>query len=204
MESETLELVNDAYTLAIFDNKKILFRINQAFLDRSPDQKEALLATHQCRDHGVIIDNCATCHLRYDGSSGSQSINTPEGTFPFQFDGKKCYFQIRKPSDDDFANYQIVELTSSQPFEPVLRRTSTRLQKQDSGEISTWRANLGYPTYEVTRDTLANTTQMVKTLQSETREYLQDYHKTRIHALCPLQIDDVMYSDTFFASITSI
>ena len=38
MGSTTLELVSDAYTLVTLnDNSKVLFKINQCFLDKNPD-----------------------------------------------------------------------------------------------------------------------------------------------------------------------
>jgi hypothetical protein len=45
---------------------------------------------------------------------------------------------------------------------------------------------------------------MVQTLQAETREYLRDHYKTRVWALRPRRINDVCYSDTFFAAVLSI
>ena len=45
---------------------------------------------------------------------------------------------------------------------------------------------------------------MVQTLQAETRKYMRDHYKTRVLSLRPHRINDVMYSDTFFASIKSI
>ena len=44
--------------------------------------------------------------------------------------------------------------------------------------ILQWRAYLGHLTFAVTKDVLENTRQMVKTLKSETRKYLKDYHRT--------------------------
>ena len=70
--------------------------------------------------------------------------------------------------------------------------------------MSTWRARLGYPTFEVTKATLDHTTNFVQTLQAETREYMKDHFKTRVWALRPRRINDVCYSDTFFSSICSI
>ena len=45
---------------------------------------------------------------------------------------------------------------------------------------------------------------MVQTLEAETREYMRDHLKTRVWALKPKRIDDVMYAHTFFSSIVSI
>ena len=45
---------------------------------------------------------------------------------------------------------------------------------------------------------------MVQTLQAESREYMRDHYKTRVWALRSHRINDVMYSNTFFASIKLI
>ena len=49
--------------------------------------------------------------------------------------------------------------------------------------VKEWWARLGFPTFECTQATLENTTQMVQTLQAESREYLRDYYKTRVWSL---------------------
>ena len=60
------------------------------------------------------------------------------------------------------------------------------------------------PSFELTKSTLDHTTHVVTTLQTESRKYMHDNYKTRSWALRPKRIDDVMYSDTFFASVYSI
>jgi len=120
------------------------------------------------------------------------------------FDGWKCYFRIQKPTADDMQKYPIVEMTSSQPYEPQSRRLSLCAPRKKAEDINDWRAKLGFPTYEVTKATLGNTTQMVQTLQAETQEYLRDHYKTRVWALRPKRINDICYSDTFFSSTVSI
>ncbi len=203
--AEPLELVNEACTLATMDDgRKTIFRVNQAFCDTDPDQREALMSTHQVRDHGVCVDNCAKRHIQEGGRPGGQCVITPEGKFDFHFDGRKCFFSIERPTLDDIATYPITELTSSTTYEPVERRSSVRRRKFTDAEVAQWRANLGYPTFDVTRDTLENTTQMVQTLQAETREYLRDYQRTRVHCLKPKRVDNDMYTDTFFSTLTSI
>ena len=102
MGSSTLELVNDAYTLATLpDGRKILFLIHQCLLDRNPQQNEALLQPHQARAFGVKIDDCASCHLRSDGQPGTQCLSVDDIDFPMHFDGWKCYFRISLPTSDD-------------------------------------------------------------------------------------------------------
>ena len=64
MSSSNLEIVNDAFTLALLgDGTKILLKINQALLDTNPDQDEALLQPHQVRSFGIIVDDCAHRHM---------------------------------------------------------------------------------------------------------------------------------------------
>ena len=204
MSCSNLELVNSAYTLVQLPSCKVIVRINQALLDCDPSQTEALLQPHQARAFGVMIDDCARCHVAANGKPGGQCIGIGEDTLPLHFDGWKCYLRIRLPSVEEINSLPIYELTSPNPYNPQqshrLRRVSNNLEVS----VKEWRARLGYPTYEVTRSTLANTTQMVKTLQAESREYLRDYYKTRVWALRPYRINDVMYSDTFFSFITSI
>ena len=61
-----------------------------------------------------------------------------------------------------------------------------------------------FPIYAVTKATLVNTTQIVQTLQAETRDYTRNHYKTRVWDLGPHRINDIIYSDTFFASVTFI
>ena len=42
-----------------------------------------------------------------------------------------------------------------------------------------WQANLGYPSRDIVRSTLNNTTHYIKTMEMETREYMRDYRKSR-------------------------
>ena len=103
----------------------------------------------------------------------------------------------------DLSTYEVVELTSSLPYNPQdhysrQMKTSQRISVED------WRAQLGFPTLAVTKATLYNTTQMVQTLQAEMREYMSNHFKMRIWVLMPRRINNVCYSDTLFSSICSV
>ena len=183
MHSSKLELVNDAYTLTTLpDNSKCILKINQAFLDTDPSQSEALLQPHQARAFGTIVDDCAHRHRGRDGSSGGQCLIVDDKKLDLSFDGWKCYFRIRKPSNDDLTKYPIYELTSSRLYEPQHRYDTRRVSTKPSVTVEEWRACLGFPTLATTKSTLQNTTQMVSTLQSETRDYMRDHYKTRVWA----------------------
>ena len=172
-------------------------------LDTDPSQIEALLQPHQTRAFGVIVDDYAMCHVAVNGEPGSQCIVIGEDKCYLRFDGWKYYLRISKHSAEEirFPIYEIISLNHYQPqLSHMLRRVNDNLEVS----VEEWRARLRFSTYEVTYSTLANNSQMIKTLQAESREYLRDYYKTRVWALRPYMINDVMYSDTFFSFITSI
>ena len=204
MKSSQLELVNDAYTLVHLNDRKVIFKINQCFLDRNPAQTEALLQPHQVRAFGIMVDDCASCHMRSDGIQGSQCITIGDVTIPMLFDGWKCYFRISKPSQLDMDKYEIIELTNERAYEPQGRRFSRRIPSSVGVSIAIWRERLGFPVHEVATNTLANTTNMVQTMEAETRDYMRNHKKTRVWALRPRRINDTCYSDTFFSSVVSI
>ena len=90
MKSTKLELVNNDYTLIILPNNfKVIFKINQAFLDNDPIQTEALLQPHQVRAFVIIVDDCTSRHLSTSGSPGTQCIKVGDSTLPMYFDGWK-------------------------------------------------------------------------------------------------------------------
>ena len=143
MQASSLELVDKAYTLVTLPNvTNIILELNQCFLDRDPLQTEALLQPHQARAFGVIVDDCASCHLGPDGQSGGQCITIDAVSYPMHFDGWKCYFRISKPSDADLLKYPIIRITSPLPYEPQTRRSSRRLPSPVGASSDEWRARL--------------------------------------------------------------
>ena len=94
MSCSNLELVNSAYTLVTLPTCKVIFRINQALLDQDPHQTEALIQPHQARAFGVMIDDCARCHVAANGKPGGQCIIIDNDKLPLHFDEWKCYLRI--------------------------------------------------------------------------------------------------------------
>ena len=207
MQSSTaLEVVDGATLVTFQDGSKVILIVNQALLDTHPGQTEALLQPHQARAHGCLVDECSKFHLNHDKKPGTQCVQTDKHTLPLYFDGLKTYFSISKPTDEQMIEYECVELTSPLPYEPRKRvytrrrRTTVPCDKQ----LQEWRSRLGYPTHQVTRKTLDATTQMVQTVEAETREYMRDHFKPRLQMLRPHRVNDTLYTDTFFSSERSI
>ena len=103
MTSSTLEVVNDAFTLAILPglDQNVILHLNQGLLDTGRRQCETLFQPHQLRAFGVIVDDCPSRHLSVTGQPGTQCLKVDGRTIPLYFDGWKCYLRLRKPSPDD-------------------------------------------------------------------------------------------------------
>ena len=184
MRSSHLQLVNCAFTLVTLpDNSKVIFKLNQCFLDSDPSQSEALLQPHQARAFGVVVDDCSNRHLGKDGKPGGQCLSVHGVDYPMHFDGWKCYYRISKPTAADLDLFPIIEITSPQPYEPQHRRSSRRLPTSSIPSIDEWRRRLGYPTQAITNLTLKNTTSFIKNTDADSRDYLRDHYKPRFYAL---------------------
>ena len=204
--SAALEVVNGATLVTLGNGNKFIAVVNQALFDIHPAQTEAFLQPHQCRSFGTVVDDCSKHHLGADGSSyGGQCIKVSDQTIPLYFNGWFCYLAISKPSQADLDQYPHITLTSPQPYEPKQRYFTRRVAttKQANVSIEEWRRRLGYPTMDVAKKTIAATTNLVTTVEAESRDYMRDHLKARLLPLRPHRINDVCYSDTFFASITS-
>ena len=87
MFSSKLELINEAYTLVILhNNTKVIFKMNQVFLDRYLNQTEALLQPHQARAFDVIVDDCTKRYLDISGKPGGQCLHDGNKKFDIHFD----------------------------------------------------------------------------------------------------------------------
>jgi outer membrane lipopolysaccharide assembly protein LptE/RlpB len=150
------------------------------------------------------VNDVASRHLATDNKQGLQNLIVDRTILLLNFDGWKCYFSISKPTTDQLNSLPKYILTSELPYTPQNMVVARNLKLKNLDLINKWRAQLGYATYNITSATLNNTTQLVQTVQSETREYMRDYYKTRVWALKPNRLNDVLYSDKFFSSVASI
>ena len=205
MESSTnLELVDACTLVTLKSGDKYILQLNQSLLDPSPQATESLFQPYQGRAHGIVIDDVARRHAQSaDGTRGTQSIYAGNYTLPIHFDGLKKYLSIRKPSTFDLDKYPLIVLTSPQPYQPQERIYTRRITPTPVSDWE-WQQRLCYPTMEVTRKTLENTTRLVNTVEAETREYMRDHLRTRLPMLRPVRINDTAYHDVFFSSIRSI
>ena len=176
--------------------------VHEALYDDSESQFESLIASAQVRKYnGNSIDDCDTESVDTHGHPGTQCAVISGVKLPFFFDGAKCYFHIDPITDDEVKSLQHVVFTDgSRPYEPITRLSTRRLVDQSPD----WKRCLGYPTDLVIAKTLSATTQLVPTVEAETRELMRDHFKSRLPELKIPRRNDTAYVDTFFSSIKSI
>ena len=119
MHASNLQLVSNCFTLAILpSNTLIILKLNNCLLDNNESQTESLLQPHQARAFGVVVNDVAKRHPAMDDKQGSQCISIGADTLPLHFDGWKCFFQIRKPSQEELKTLPVYELTSPHEYKP--------------------------------------------------------------------------------------
>jgi hypothetical protein len=90
------------------------------------------------------------------------------------------------------------------PYEPILRLHSRRRPAVSdstnyaSVDLIKWKRHLGFVPNHVVQKTLQATTQIIPTVEAETREIMRDHLQTRLPQLKVCQVNDRCYVDTFF------
>ena len=189
------------------DGKAYAAYEHEALLDSNPNQKESLLSAHQLlRDQrNGILDDRARCERGVDGNPGLQTARFGEHRLPFYFDGTKCFYEVHRISDAEEPELPKVDLSDgSVAYKPMARLHSRRRPVKQENRTE-WKRRLGFsPDHVVVDKTLSATTQLVPTVESETREMMRDHFQTRLPQLKVRRVNDTCYVDTFFSSIPSV
>ncbi|KAI2501227.1 hypothetical protein MHU86_13243 [Fragilaria crotonensis] len=181
---EVFPVVSAVAKLIGEDGREFAAFAHEALYDSNPEQRESLLSVHQSlRDINNGIDDRARCEHDIHGNPGMQMARFGTTKVPFFFDGTRCFFAIHRISDDELDRLPKITLTDgSVPFEPFDRLHSRRCQTKDS-DLFEWKRRLGFVPNHVVSRTLSATTQMVKSVESETREIMRDHFQTRLPEL---------------------
>ena len=177
--------------------------VNEALYDNNNEQKESLLSVHQARSDGkTAVDDCSKTEMDIRGNHGTQCSRFKDTMVHFFFDGKKCFYKISRITDKEKTTPPQIIITPREKFQPEIR-THTRTLKEMRCTID-WHKTLAFAPKAAITKTLEATTQMVPTLQAETRQLMRDHLKTRMPFLKVRRVDDTMCQDTFISSIISI
>lgn len=202
---EVFPVVSAVAKLICEDGREYAAYVHEALFDDNDAQRESLLSVHQSlRDTMNGIDDRARCERDVNGDPGKQMARFGDTRMPFYFDGTKCFFVVQSITDEELHTLPSVTLTDgSVPYEPFARLHSRR-QQVDSNPTIDWKRCLGFIPDHVVRKTLLATTQLVPTVESETREIMRDHLQTRLPELKVRRMNDTCHVDTFFSSIPSV
>ena len=205
---ETFPVVSAVAKLQCEDGREFAAYAHEALFDSNPAQTESLLSVHQSlRDTRNGIDDRARCERDVHGNPGMQMARFNTTRMPFFFDGTKCFFVVHPITDAELLNLPKVTITDGdKPYEPLDRLHSRRnpIISDKTTHALDWKRTLGFAPDHVVQKTLDATTQLVPTVESETREIMRDHFQTRLPQLKVRRFNDTCYVDTFFSSIVSI
>ena len=217
---ETFPVVTAVAKIIDAEGKAYAAIAHEALLDSNPAQVESLLSVHQSlRNVNNGIDDRATSERDINGNPGKQAARFGSTVLPFHFDGTKCFFEVLPISDRELKTLPSITLTDGQvPYEPIIRLHSVRrtqslstndrrrngISEETTPTATKWKSWLGFPPDHVINKTLLATTQLIPTVEAETREIMRDHLRTRLPQLKVRRVNDRCYVDTFFSSVPSI
>ena len=124
--SRRVEIVTGVFKTVDTAGSFIIYKIHEA--PHLPESETTLLSEYQMRDHGIIVDSCASTHLlslnpetygtqqiscQYNGDTHHSSLINRGGTMGLPM------YQIK---DGDMDNLPVIEVTSSTPWIPSRHR----------------------------------------------------------------------------------
>ncbi len=115
-----------------------------------------------------------------------------------------CFFEVHVISLEERRHLPRVILTDdSVPYDPTDRLHSRRRSTVPAAMILPWKQTLGFVPDHVVARTLDATTQLIPSVEAESREIMWDRFQTRLLELKVQCMHDVYYVGTFFLSIPS-
>jgi hypothetical protein len=135
------------------------------------------------------------------GKAGKQSVEADGFEIPLQHDGSKYFLTIRPPTSPNWEILPIIELSSPIPWDHQDCHIRRMRESKDLSPqlIKEWSERLGHLNTNVTKQTLKATTQLINTVEAETRATLRRHLKTRLPGLRPKRLNEGFHSDTFFS-----
>jgi hypothetical protein len=183
---ESFPVISAVAKLVCEDGSSYAAYVHKALLDSNPDQIELLLSVHQSlRLPGNGIDDRARCEKDVNGKPGLHCAKFGDNILPFYFDGTKCCFvSVHVISEEELRHLPHVMLTGvSVPFDPADRLHSRRWSTVPANMILPLKQTLGFVPDHVVARTFDATTQLIPSVEAESREIMQDHFQTRLPEL---------------------
>ena len=90
----------------------------------------------------MSVEDVANRHSTRDGRSGGQCLQIGTETLPLHFDGWKCFFDIRMPTQEELKSLPVFEITSPLPYKPQSSLSTRRLKGKVEVGVEEWRKRL--------------------------------------------------------------
>lgn len=206
-----LPIVSAATCVRMKNEDPFILIVHQACYHGDKAQTESLCLPYQAEQHGVTFS--LTPNIREDsmGNLGRQNIQIEDKNIPLEFDGRKMYIPIQRPTDEELHSLDCYELTSPDQFNPeeansVRRRSQTKITPDIPGNLSLerWRRCLALAPEDVVRKTFQATTQLAMNVEAENRMIGRRHLKSRFTFLKEKRVNDSFHSDTFFPTVKSV
>jgi hypothetical protein len=207
----TLPIVNAVTCVQIKGEEPFLLIMNQACYYDEEEQDESLCLPFQAMQHGVTFDLTPKNRRSTNGEVGTQRMIVGGRQVPLEYDGRKMYLNIRRPTEDELNDLETYEITSPLPFIPDSeenyitwrRKNAKKDYKKYPGGITMdeWRKRLALAPEDVIRKTFEATTQLAMSVEAENRDIPRRHYKSRFPFLREKRVNDIFHSDTFFPSV---
>ena len=210
VEGPILPIVSAVTCVELDGREPVLFILHHACYNEDVEQNESLLLPFQAMEHGVTFDTTPTNRIDAHGNKGTQLMIINDQKFHMLFDGRKLFFPIRRPSDDELKNMESFEVTSPLGFYPeeeiqVRRKSFSRQKNRTPGNIPLveWKRRLALAPDNILYKTFESTTQLSPHVEIENRTIPREHYKSRFLFLKVKRLNDEFHSDTFFPSVVT-
>ena len=116
---------------------------------------------------------------------GNPSMVVGNTEIPFMFDGRKMYFNLRKPTDKEIRTMVPVILTSPKQYNPKPETYLHKVRRKKTNKILSkipieeWRDRLALAPDDVIRKTLQATIYLANNIEDDNRQVMKRHYQSR-------------------------
>ena len=212
-QGHILPVVSAITCVRLKDADPFILLVNQACYHDDENQNESLCLPYQAEQHGVTFSLTPRDREDSMGNKGKQNMVIEGKEIPLNFDGRKMYLNISRPTNDEIDALDFYELTSPDHFDPTQEKTCELRRKRQEKDNSRlpgnftmdhWRKCLALAPEDVIRKTFMATTQLAMNVEAENRTIPRRHYKSRFAFLKEKRVNDTFHSDTFFPTAKAI
>ena len=112
------------------DGEDFLVNVHEALYYNDQNQNESLILPFQAEQHGVKFSLTPSNGLDMNDTLGKQNMIIKHKEIPLNFDGRKLYLDIRKPTDIEYDTPETYEMIYPENFVPDSTTCKTTYRRQ--------------------------------------------------------------------------